>query len=67
MKLDFTTLFMGILFGLIGLSAWIYGRKNSSARHMLLGAVLMVFSYFIDRIWVTLLIGGGLTGLLFWP
>lgn len=65
--MDFSTLFLGILFGLIGISAWIYGRKISSARHMLLGVVLMFFSYFIHQVWLSLLIGAGLTGLLFWP
>lgn len=57
----------GIFFGIIGIAAWRYGRKQASARHMLLGVALILFSYFFEKVWVLFLVGVGLTGLLFWP
>lgn len=67
MDFDFGTLFFGIVFGLIGFVAWRHGRQNQSGRHMILAIILMVFSYFMPNVWVTLLVGGFLTVLLFWP
>ncbi|MCB9766437.1 MAG: hypothetical protein H6741_00370 [Alphaproteobacteria bacterium] len=67
--MDFSpsTLFAGIVFGLIGLGAWRYGRKQQSARHMLVGAALIGFCYVVPDGWVQWLVGAVLVGLLFFP
>jgi energy-coupling factor transporter transmembrane protein EcfT len=67
MDLNFGTIFVGILFSLVGFAAWRYGRMKQSIRHLLLAVALMVFGYFVPNPWLGLLIGGVLTGLLFWP
>ena len=60
-------LFAGILFGLIGLAAFQFGRKNTLYRPMAIGVVLMVFPYAVDQTWLVYLIGSVLCALLyFW-
>lgn len=56
-----------VFFSLVGLAAFSYGKKNAEARPMLLGAALMVYSYFVSNAWLSLLVGGVLTALLFVP
>ena len=46
MSLDYTTLILGAVFGIAGWSAWRYGKNNASARHMILGVILMTYTYF---------------------
>ncbi|MCC6758868.1 MAG: amino acid transport protein [Candidatus Omnitrophica bacterium] len=55
----------GFLFGLIGLAAFIYGRKEGSWKPVLIGILLMGYPYFVaDSVWL-FGIGIGLTALLF--
>ena len=59
-------LFAMLLFGLIGLAAFRYGRKNGSLNPMLLGVGLIVYPYFVSSTWWLYAIGGGLcAGLYF--
>lgn len=58
-------LFADILFGLIGLVAFNYGRKNTLFRPMVTGLALMVFPYVVDRTWVLYLVGLLLCATLF--
>ena len=58
-------LFGQILFGAIGLAAFIYGRKQSSFKAMLLGVAIMAYPYFVAETWLLYTIGGVLTALLF--
>ena len=37
----------GFLFGLIGMGVFIYGKKNSLFKPMLIGIILMVYPYFV--------------------
>ena len=67
LHLDVKTILFGLFFGLVGFAAWMYGRKNQSARHMWLGAGLIGYSYLIPNPWISLVIGIVLTSLLFWP
>ena len=39
----------GVIFGAIGFSAFLYGKKIAGWRAMILGAVLMVFPYAIQN------------------
>ncbi len=64
---DYSTIFVGILFSLVGWLAWRFGRKTQSGRHMMLGVGLMAYAYFVTNVWISLGIGSALTLLLFWP
>ncbi len=67
MDFNLTSLFIGMGFGVIGFSAWRYGRKMQSGRHMLLAVGLMGYAYFVPNPWISLAVGSVLTVLLFWP
>jgi hypothetical protein len=55
------------IFGAIGLAALVYGKKMVLPKKMILGAVLMVYPYFVAQTWLVWLIGAGLTaGLMYW-
>ena len=58
-------LFGQILFGAIGLGAFIYGKKQSSFKAMLLGVVISAFPYVVSETWMLYAIGSALTALLF--
>ena len=58
-------LFAGLLFGTIGLAAFIYGKKATRWQPMLIGFILMAFPYFIDTTWLLWVIGCALTAALF--
>lgn len=55
------------IFSAIGFAAFLYGKKNKLSRPMIIGAVLMVYSYFISGAFLLYLIGIALTAALyFW-
>jgi len=54
-------LFASLIFGIIGIVAFRYGKKNAVFMPMLLGIVLMVFPYFVPQTWLLYLIGCVLT------
>jgi len=58
-------LFGQILFGAIGLAAFIYGKKQSSFKAMLLGVAISAYPYFVAETWLLYTIGIVLTALLF--
>jgi hypothetical protein len=58
-------LFGQILFGAIGFAAFIYGKKQSSFKAMLLGVVIMAYPYVVAETWLLYAIGFALTALLF--
>ena len=58
-------LFGGLLFGAVGFSAFIYGKKQSSAKPMLIGIALMAYPYFISNTLALYLVGAGLSASLF--
>lgn len=61
------TLFAGLIFGLIGIAGFTYGRRNTLWRPTGIGLALIVFPYFVSQIWLVYVIGIGLCGaLLFW-
>ena len=55
----------GLIFGSIGLIAFIYGKKMSEFRPMIIGLLLMAFPYFISSNVLLYVIGIGLTIALF--
>lgn len=54
-------LFGSLLFGVIGFSAFLYGKKNALVKPMLIGLILMVYPYFISQTWLLYAIGCALT------
>lgn len=63
---DFTSyLFINLIFSCIGFGAWIYGKRQRSGVHLALGAVLMVYPYFVGNVYVLCGIGVALTAALF--
>lgn len=62
-----SNLFAGLIFGSIGLGAFIYGKKRASWRAMIIGIALMAYPYFFSGTLVICLIGITLTAILyFW-
>ncbi|MEI6377427.1 MAG: hypothetical protein WCO97_09565 [bacterium] len=65
MSFTAANLFAQILFGAIGLGAFVYGKKQSSFKTMLLAVAIMGFPYVVSETWLLYTIGGVLTSLLF--
>ena len=60
-------LFAGLLFSLIGLAVFTFGKKNALWRAMAIGLALMVFPYFVSETWLLYAVGTALCGaLLIW-
>ena len=55
----------GLIFGSVGFVAFIYGKKESNFKIMILGALLMVYPYFIQNTLLIYVIGAVLTAALF--
>jgi len=60
-----SNLFGQILFGAIGMGAFVYGRKSEQLRPILIGVALMAFPYFVGATWVLYAVGSFLTAGLF--
>jgi len=58
-------LFASVLFGAIGLGAFIYGKKSYRWQPLGLGVALMVYPYFISQTWLLYAIGCALCAGLF--
>ena len=66
-ELSLATIVFAVFFGLVGLAAFRYGKKNDEPRKLFLGIALMAYGYFVSNAWVSLGIGAVLTLLLFFP
>ncbi len=51
-------LFGSLLFGAIGLGAFMYGKKMVLYKPMIIGFALMVYPYFVPENWLMYIIGG---------
>ena len=58
-------LFAGVIFGCIGFSAFLYGKKAARMNPMLLGVALMAYPYFVPNVLAMYAIGILLTAALF--
>ncbi|MBF0491715.1 MAG: hypothetical protein HQM15_02935 [Deltaproteobacteria bacterium] len=65
MNLSLGSVFISLIFSIVGISAWRYGKAKASGRHMLLGVALMAYSYFVPNEWASLAVGLGLSLFLF--
>lgn len=59
-------LFGAILFGLIGLAAWRYGKKTARPQIRWTGLALMLYPYAVPQTWLMYLVGVALCGALYW-
>ena len=58
-----TSLFLGVLFGSIGLGFFIYGRKQRKVVPLLCGIVLMIVPYFIPNTLLLFAVGAVLVAI----
>ena len=58
-------IFASILFGSIGLAAFIYGKKQASFKAMTIGILLMVYPYFTSNAFAVYAVGVALVAMLF--
>ena len=65
MNMSGSTIIAGILFGSIGMVAFVYGRKQAEWRPMILGATLIGYPYLVSNNYLLWGIGAVLTVLLF--
>ncbi len=57
----------GGIFGIIGFSAFIYGKKQKSAKPLVIGLTLMIYPYFVPNTVLLYLVGVALSAALyFW-
>jgi hypothetical protein len=58
------SLFGSIIFGAVGMAAFVYGKKAGLINPILFGGALMAYPYFVTQTWLLYGIGIVLTGLL---
>jgi hypothetical protein len=58
-------LFAGLIFGVIGIAAFTYGRRNALWKPMCIGLTLIAFPYFVPQVWLLYAIGIVLCGALY--
>jgi hypothetical protein len=58
-------LFAWLIFGVVGIAAFTYGRKNAQWRPMGVGLALIAFPYFVSQTWLLYAIGLALCGALY--
>lgn len=59
------SLFGAIVFGAIGMGAFVYGKRRGLLKPMVLGIALMAYPYFIADAWLVYAVGAGLCTLLY--
>lgn len=61
-----TYLFGAILFSVVGFVAFRFGKKTGRFKTMILGLILMVYSYFTPTTWSMYLVGAAICGAIYW-
>ena len=65
MHISTANLLGGIVFGSIGFAAFLYGKKQASFKPMVIGIILMAYSYFVPNTIAIYAIGTALIFALF--
>ncbi len=65
MNFSMVNIIAGLLFGGIGFAAFIYGKKESNLKPMVIGVALMIYPYFVESPIFVYAIGAALTAALF--
>ncbi|MDA8160761.1 MAG: hypothetical protein M0T76_08575 [Desulfobacteraceae bacterium] len=63
--MNVTLLFIGLIFGSLGMGYIAYGRKQGHLPALLAGVGLCAFPYFVNSVWISIVIGLVLTLLPF--
>ena len=58
-------LFGSLMFGAIGMGAFIYGKKMALWKPMVIGLALMAYPYVVSQTWLLYLVGCALSAALF--
>ena len=53
----------GLVFGVVGLAFFTYGKKQKAIVPLLTGIALFIFPYFISNVYVLVLVGAALVAL----
>ena len=64
-SLQVPNLIAGVVFGSVGFGAFIYGKKQSSLKTVMIAIGLMVYPYFVSNAVVLYALGIALTAALF--
>lgn len=57
-------LFASLIVGAVGLSLFVYGRKQVRVPHLVVGMAMLVYPYFVENFWITYAIAAALIGAL---
>jgi len=57
------SLFLGLLFGSIGMVYMIYGKRQSSVMHIVVGAILIIYPYLFSNALLVFIAGVILTAI----
>ena len=58
--MDANVFLIGSIAGTIGVGFFVYGKKHAKVVPMVCGALLCVYPYFIENLWITLVVGTAL-------
>ena len=61
-----SSIFANLIFGVIGFYLFRAGKQNSNMKHVALGLVLMIYTYFTNGALMEWVIGLGLCGLAYY-
>jgi hypothetical protein len=64
MDLDANAILLGFLVGSIGVVCFVYGKRQSRFPHMLAGATLCVYPYFVANLLLSAVIGAAVLAAL---
>ena len=59
-------LLAGLVFGVIGLAAFMYGKKQARFSSMAIGVALIAYPYFVSAAWLLWSVGIGLCAALYY-
>jgi hypothetical protein len=60
-----TWIWVGLVTGLFGMAYFVYGRKTQTWMPMVAGIALCIYPYFVDSLWLSILVGVVLLALPF--
>ena len=59
------SLIVGFIAGVFGAAYFVYGKKQAKMSAMLAGVALCVYPYFIENVWLDILVGAALLAVPF--
>ena len=65
MDFNWPNIIVSLIFSVVGFGYFRYGKRLQAPVHMMTGAILMGYGYFVDSWWVNILIGAALCAVPF--